>query len=180
MGVRASPMDQRRLQRLVAVLMVPAAIAVAGALVALRLHFQPPLVPPYFAAGTGPDEQRIARESLFEVELRPGEPVAGAIGARAFLLHGLHAPDGTHGDEVRPWDPPFDVDRAGVVRIRGPAEALFAGVPDGPWEVAVAVGRPEVLPTAPLDVLRERGRDAGTRAAWRLVTVPIRLEGGTR
>jgi hypothetical protein len=159
------------MQRLVAVLIVPAAATIAGALIALRLHFQPPLVPAYSAysaVDAGQDERVVTRSSAFDVELRPKAPVEGAIGARAFLLRG---------EEVRPWDPPFRVDRSGVVRIAGPAEALFGGVPDGPWEVAVAVGRPEVLPTAPRDVLRERVRDAGTDAGWRLVVVRIRLEG---
>jgi hypothetical protein len=62
-----------------------------------------------------------------------------------------------------------------MVRISGPVDSLFAGVPPGPWQVAVAVGRPETLPTAPRDVLRARDSDGGT-TAWRLVVVPIRLE----
>jgi hypothetical protein len=57
-------------------------------------------------------------------------------------------------------------------------DALFAGVPAGPWEVAIAVGRPETLPTAPRDILRARdGGAAGADAAWRLVRQRIVLGG---
>jgi hypothetical protein len=160
-------MAERRTNRVVALLLVSLAIAVAGGLIALRLHFQPPFVPQYVAVHTTAEAQPVARRGTFRVELRPAVPVDGAVGARGFLLRG---------DEVRPWDPPFDVTRTGIVTIEGPAETLFAGVPSGPWEVAAAVGRPEVLPTAPHDVLRERSRDGGTEAGWRLVIVPIRLE----
>jgi hypothetical protein len=152
-----------------ATLLLPVAIFVAGGLLALRLHFQPPTVPPYslvdpaVGAGAG-DEVQVVRGGLFAVEVRPEEPVVGAVGARAFLVRGT---------EVRPWDPPFEVKRDGSVTIAGPVNALFAGVPEGPWQMALAVGRPETLPTAPNDILRGES-DAGA-AAWRLVRRRIRL-----
>jgi hypothetical protein len=79
------------------------------------------------------------------------------------------------------------VDRDGSLRISGSVDALFAGVPAGPWEIAVAVGRPENLPASPRDVLRARDLDA-TRAprdaspdagaaAWHLVVQRV-LVGG--
>jgi hypothetical protein len=48
--------------------------------------------------------------------------------------------------------------------------------------VAVSVGRPEVLPTAPRDVLEARARDHGGPTAWRLVVERVRLgpENGTK
>jgi hypothetical protein len=162
-------------QSRVALVLVPAAAAAAGALIWLRLHFQPPTVPVYaFASDSGSAEPILPATFLpllpgarFEVELRPATPVKGAVGARAFLLRG---------DEVRPWDPPFSVDADGSVRIAGPVDTLFARVPAGEWEIAVAVGRPEELPTAPRDVLR--GRDAGAGpAGWRLVRERVRLGG---
>jgi hypothetical protein len=61
------------------------------------------------------------------------------------------------------------------VRITGPSAALFAGVPEGSWDVAVSVGRPEVLPTAPRDVLEARTHDRGSAAAWRLVIERVQL-----
>jgi hypothetical protein len=110
------------------------------------------------------------------MDVRPQGPVYGAVGARAFLLHD---------DTARPWEAPFSVARDGTVRIEGAVDTLFAGVPPGDWEIAVAVGRPETLPRAPYDVLRARGpADAGVeavdaaavgQAAWHLVVERVRL-----
>jgi hypothetical protein len=100
------------------------------------------------------------------MNVHPLAPVKGAIGARAFLVRG---------DEVRPWDPPFSVASDGSVRISGPVDALFAGVPKGRWEVALTVGRPEVLPTAPTDVLRARS-ESDRPSSWRLVCQRVRIE----
>jgi hypothetical protein len=112
-------------------------------------------VPAYVVAGAerqrDSGEVELRRGSTFAMELRPSARVEGAVGARGFLLRG---------DVVRPWDAPFVVDRDGTVRVAGAVDALFAGVPSGPLEIAVAVGRPENLPTAPRDVLRERERAA--------------------
>jgi hypothetical protein len=155
-------------QSKLALLLVPAAAVGAGTLIALRLHFEPPTVPPYTLAESG-DCVVLAPGHRFEVDLRPTAPVTGAVGARAFLLQGEH---------VRPWDPPFSVFSDGSVRIAGSVDALFAGVPAGDWEIAVAVGRPEVLPTAPRDVLRARsedGRHSGAAVGWRLVRERVRL-----
>ena len=143
----------------IALALVPGAAAVAVALVSLRLHFQPPTVPAFAVAGAQEDEVTLAAGGQFDLELRPAAPVTGAIAARGFLLRG---------DTVRPWDPPFSVARDGTVRISGPVDVLFAGVPAGSWEVAVAVGRPETLPTAPGDVLRARAQQPDT-VGWRLV-----------
>jgi hypothetical protein len=154
-------------------LLLPAAVGVAAGLLALRLHFQPPTVPTYTlalprgATGDGGGEPvRVAWGGLFSVEVRPDAPVVGAVGARAFLVRGA---------EVRPWDPPFAVERDGSLRIEGAVDTLFAGVPEGSWEIALAVGRPETLPTAPRDVLRG---GAGGAAAWRLVRERIQIGNG--
>ncbi|MDP9000582.1 MAG: hypothetical protein M3O46_10770 [Myxococcota bacterium] len=154
----------------VAILVVPAAVVVAGALLALRLYYQPPTVPPYRLAGrVGGSAEEIALlpGTRVEMELRPTEPVTGAVGARGFLLRG---------NQVLPWAPSFDVARDGSVRISGAVDVLFANVPAGPWEIAVAVGRPETLPTAPSDILRGRDADGDAgAAAWRLVRERVRL-----
>jgi len=157
-----------------ALFLAPTAALAAGALLALRMHFQPPTVPPYaIAPGSGDSSETVSEEGTardgegFALDLQPSGPVTGAIAARAFLLRG---------DDVRPWDPPFEVSRDGTVRIAGAVHTLFAGVPDGPWEVAVAVGRPEVLPTAPRDVLHARDADPdASSAAFRLVRTRIVL-----
>jgi hypothetical protein len=148
-------------------LLLAAAFASAVALIGLRLHFQPPTVPEY-VSDTASEELLLARASLLDLRLRPVAPVRGAIGARAFLMRD---------NEVRPWDPPFSVTQDGAVRITGAVATILAGVPAGPWEIAVAVGRPEVLPTAPSDLVRERERPARRRAGWRLVRQRIRIDG---
>jgi hypothetical protein len=132
-----------------ALLLAPAASTVAVVLMLLRLHFEPPAVPAYSVRPAAPAAGIVLRRGgSFAVDLHPDSPVVGAVAARGFLLQG---------ESVHPWDPPFSVDVDGEVRIAGSVAALFAGVPDGAWEVAVAVGRPEMLPTAPRDVLRARG-----------------------
>ena len=149
-----------------AVALLAAAVASAVLLVLLRLHFQPPLVPSYELAESAP-EMALKSGDRFEMTLRPSSAVQGAIAARAFLLRG---------SEVRPWDAPFSVGADGAVRIVGQVDLLFAGVPRGRWEVAVAVGRPELLPTAPDDILRGRNDDPRP-SGWRLVRERVWLEG---
>jgi hypothetical protein len=158
--------------RAVAVLLVPAAVVVALLLVWLRVRFQPPTLPPYVGGDEGdggqvaPTPVTLVPGGRFEMDVRPTAPVQGAVAARGFLLRG---------DDVRPWDPPFAVSADGVVRIAGPVDELFSGVPQGSWQVAIAVGRPEFLPTAPHDVLRARDQGSET-ATWHLVLKPVRLE----
>jgi hypothetical protein len=149
----------------VAVALIATPVMLALVLVLLRLHFEPPLVPSYELA-RAPAEIILKPGDRFEMNLRPAAAVQGAIGARAFLLRG---------SEVRPWDAPFSVGADGSVRIAGPVDLLFAGVPRGRWEVAVAVGRPELLPTAPRDILHGRNDDPRP-SGWRLVREQIRLE----
>jgi hypothetical protein len=151
--------------RKVVLLLVPAAAVIAVGLIAFRLHFEPPTVPSYSLAGPGA-EMVLAPGTGFEMLLVPASPVEGAIGTRAFLVRG---------DEVRPWNAPASVRLDGSVRITGPVDTLFAGVPEGPWEVAIAVGRPEVLPTAPRDITRSMDADKRP-SAWRIVRERIRLE----
>jgi hypothetical protein len=155
-----------RRRSVVALLLVPAAVLVTATLLVLRLRMEPPTVPAYALAGDAgavvlhPGER-------FRLALEPEGLVTGAVAARGFLLRG---------DEVQAWDPPFTVDRDGTIRLDGPVDTIFAGVPPGTWEVTVAVGRPETLPTAPRDVLRARDAGAGD-AAWRLVRERVVLGG---
>lgn len=158
-------MSGRPGDRKVVLLLVPAAAVVALGLVGIRLHFEPPTVPAYSLATDGGDAL-VRPGTTFDMVLRPASPVEGAIGARAFLLRD---------SEVRPWSCPSSVGLDGSVHIGGPVDALFAGIPAGSWEVAVAVGRPEVLPTAPGDITHSREGDTRP-SAWRVVRERIRLE----
>jgi hypothetical protein len=152
----------RRAQRRIVAAIVPGAVAVAALLIALRLHFEPPTIPPYAIVGAEPTQPDVVLtpDAMFEVELRPASPVHGAIGVRGFLRQG---------DVLRPWDPPYLVSPDGKVRVAGPVRQLFAGVAPGHWEAIFAVGRPELLPTAPSDVLRARRAGPGFESGgWRL------------
>jgi hypothetical protein len=162
---RERPGKEQGQRSIAPLLLLLAAGLVAAALLALRVHLEPPTVPPYalVPAGASADAggAALGPSDRFQLDIAPQVPVVGAVGARGFLMRG---------DEVRAWDPPFRVERDGTVRLDGEVQTLFAGVPPGPWDVAVAVGRPETLPTAPRDILH--ARDAAVTdadAAWRLV-----------
>jgi hypothetical protein len=161
----------------IAYFLVPSAIVMAAGLILLRLHFQPPTVPRYEMTflrtpetPSGPitpaEELALPESAELEIEIHPTAPVRGAVGARAFLLRG---------DELRPWDPPFTAALDGSIRIAGRVDELFRTVPRGSWDVAVAVGRPEVLPTVPHDILQRRDHDP-MEAGWHLVHKRIRLD----
>ncbi len=161
------------MKRAVPLLLVAAAVLTAGLLLFFRMRMEPPTVPPYELKGV---EGEATPEAGTEVVLRPGalfslaaEPrnvVQGAVGARGFLLRG---------DDVEAWDPPYELGRDGSVLVHGRVEQLFRGVPPGPWEIALVIGRPETLPTA-RDLLRARDAGGGW-AAWQIVRERVRLEG---
>lgn len=166
-------------QNKIALALLPAAGIVAVGLVSLRLHFQPPTVPE-FALADAHEAQVLGKGDRFHLEIRPDATVEGAIAARGFLVRTeaevpmvdtKAAPAAKASPEVRAWTPQFAIGADGVVRLDGAVEDLFAGVPPGAWEVAVAVGRPETLPTAPKDILRARdpGEAPAGRLSWRLV-----------
>jgi hypothetical protein len=62
------------------------------------------------------------------------------------------------------------------MHLEADASALFAGVPAGDWDLAIAVGRPEMLPRAPSDALRPP--PAGAQGApWFLVRQRVHFGG---
>ena len=148
-------------------IVVGVAVLGAAALLLLRMRIEPPTVPPYALAEDDAGAAVLRAGATFRMVATPKGIVTGAVGARGFLVRG---------EDVRPWEPVFAVDRDGTIHVEGAVEALFAGVPPGAWDVAVAVGRPETLPTAPRDILP--ARDAGgANAAWCLVREHIVLGG---
>jgi hypothetical protein len=161
-----------RTQRLLAVIVVPAAVITSALLLFFRMKLEPPTVPAYALGGSDGGEVHLAAGGRFSLAAEPLGVVQGAVGARGFLVRG---------DEVRLWEPPFSVDRDGSVHIDGAVDALFHGVPAGPWDVVLAVGRPETLPTAPRDILQARTAPAVDgpegHAAWHLVREHIVLGG---
>jgi hypothetical protein len=152
--------------RLAAVILLPLAGIVAIVAVFLRLHFQPPTVPPYaLTSGSGDRAEAVLRPGAdFEMVARPSSPPAGIVGAKGFLLRS---------GENRPWDAPYTTDVDGTVHIGGAVDKIFKGIPAGAWDVAVAVGRPEMLPSMPSDL--ERPRDEQAPAAFHVLHQRVML-----
>ncbi|WP_437911412.1 hypothetical protein WME73_27035 [Sorangium sp. So ce302] len=111
----------------VAMLPVPAyAMTLAGGEVRAR------------SASSGADATaRLGPGSRLEITLRPATRVDGPVAVRAFLIQG---------ETARPWDVHADLSEQGAARIEGDTETLFPGVPEGEWEIAIAIGRPAALP----------------------------------
>jgi hypothetical protein len=153
--------------RVVAMVLAPAAVALAVLLLVLRMHVQPMAIPPYTITPAPAEGATIdlAPGAQFSLQIDPRGPLTGAVMARAFL---------TQGAVVRGWEPQFLVDKDGTFHVAGPVEKLFAGVPPGEWEVDVIIGRPEMLPQSPADAFKAKDADAGP-TAWALLHERIRL-----
>ncbi|WP_437739296.1 hypothetical protein WMF39_26525 [Sorangium sp. So ce1504] len=90
------------------------------------------------SASSGADATaRLGPGSRLEITLRPATRVDGPVAVRAFLIQG---------ETARPWDVHADLSEQGAARIEGDTETLFPGVPEGEWEIAIAIGRPAALP----------------------------------
>ncbi|AUX41650.1 uncharacterized protein SOCE26_030720 [Sorangium cellulosum] len=140
----------------VALLPVPAyTVAVAGGELEQRA-----------ANGGAPATARLGPGSRVEIALRPATRVEGPVAVRGFLIQG-----GT----ARPWDVRADVSEQGSARIEGDTETLFQGVPEGEWEIALAIGRPEALPKDPADVLRALQQEDPRTSALRLLRLKVLL-----
>jgi hypothetical protein len=160
--------------RVVALLLLPLAAVIAAVAVFLRLHFQPPMVPPYALTGVNGgtpaadehEEVTLRPGSDFELVARPATPPAGIVGAKGFLLRK---------GENRLWDAPYTAQPDGTIRIGGPVDTVFRGVPAGAWDVAVAVGRPEMLPSMPGDIERKEAEPSQAPAAFHVVHQHVML-----
>jgi hypothetical protein len=89
------------------------------------------------APADGSAPPRFGPDSHVELILTPHAPVPGKVEVRGALVRG---------DEVRAFDPKVEIDPSGAARIEGTRASVFPGVPDGPWEIWLAIGRPEALP----------------------------------
>ena len=83
-------------------------------------------------------KHRFSHGERVRLSIRPGTTVSGPVEARIFLRRG---------DDVRPWPTAVDVSSAGAVRIAASPDTLPPGT-EGEWELVVAIGRPQSLPTA--------------------------------
>ncbi len=152
----SSPADAPRTSgKTIAFVLVPAAVLVATVMLLLRVKVQPRTIPPYAIAAGAVSEIVPGRQ--FSLTLDPQGQLTGAVAARGYLVRG---------DEVRPWEPHFEVERDGSIQVTGADDTLFAGVPAGDWDLALVVGRPEALPRSAADTLRPAATDAGAAAFW--------------
>ncbi|WP_437274585.1 hypothetical protein WME90_25385 [Sorangium sp. So ce375] len=112
-----------------------------------------------------PATARLGPGSRLEIALRPSTRVDGPIAVRAFLIQG---------EAARPWDVQADVSDQGAARIEGDTETLFRGVPEGEWEIAIAIGRPAALPDGAAGVVDARPHD-GKDSTFRVLRFKVLL-----
>ncbi|WP_437337955.1 hypothetical protein [Sorangium sp. So ce394] len=113
-----------------------------------------------------PEVARLGPGSRLEIALRPATRVEGPVAVRAFLIAG---------DKALPWDVRPEVSAQGAARIAGDTEALFRGVPEGEWEIAIAIGRPEALPDRPAELADGPPGEGETPNAFRVLRLKVRL-----
>ncbi|WP_437562217.1 hypothetical protein [Sorangium sp. So ce542] len=113
-----------------------------------------------------PGTARLGPGSRLEIALRPATRVDGPVAVRAFLLAG---------DKALPWDVRPEVSAQGAARIAGDTEALFRGVPEGEWEIAIAIGRPEALPDRPAELADGPPGEGEKPNAFRVLRLKVRL-----
>jgi hypothetical protein len=164
------PFRSRR-RALTALLAGAPLVAAAAALFFLFRQVQSPGVPSYelMVAGgerverstpdAAPSEtRRLGPGSSLTLTLRPATSVEGAVAVRGALVPVSAA--GTLDRGARAWSPPVTITPDGVARVTGTKEALFPGVPAGTWEIILAVGRAEALPSG-ADALADAAAKAG-------------------
>jgi hypothetical protein len=109
---------------------------------------------------------RLGPGSRLEITLRPATRVDGPVAVRAFLIQG---------ETARPWDVHADLSEQGAARIEGETETLFPGVPEGEWEIAIAIGRPAALPDSAAGLADARSSKAGKDNKFRVLRFNVLL-----
>jgi tetratricopeptide (TPR) repeat protein len=152
-------LHSRRRMRLALAVAAPLLAAAAGLLLALRPPAFAPL-PDYqvdqVEALGGAAERRSGAEASDEpIHLAPGTSLhlrllpfteaKGPLAVRAALVR-----DG----RAEAWRAPATFEPNGIVEVVAPRDTAFAGVAGGAWELVVAVGRPDALPSTPEGLVR--------------------------
>jgi hypothetical protein len=83
-----------------------------------------------------------------QIDISPAIPHRAPTQVRGFLIRNGRA---------RSWNVQVESRENGSFRIAGAREALFPGVPLGPWEIVIVLGKPGTLPDA----------NAVVRGAWK-------------
>ncbi|WP_437541170.1 hypothetical protein WME97_26345 [Sorangium sp. So ce367] len=109
---------------------------------------------------------RLGPGSRLEITLRPATRVDGPVAVRAFLIQG---------ETARPWDVHADLSEQGAARIEGETETLFPGVPEGEWEIAIAIGRPAALPDSTAGLADARSSKAEKDNKFRVLRFNVLL-----
>jgi hypothetical protein len=150
-------------------LLIPIAALFAVTLVTLRLRNQPPDLPGYTLtlegeAGTkSPSPLRVG--GPLELVLRPTGKVTGAVGARAFFVRDGK---GIVWETAKPHVTPD-----GTVRLTG---ILDPPLPPGEWDLAVAVGRLEMIPLTPeLIVFALQNDEGAPTGGWVLLHHSVQI-----
>jgi hypothetical protein len=112
---------------------------------------------------------RLVPGTRLDLTLRPETAVTGAVAVRAVLSR-----DG----RVQRWDAPAEIQPDGVVRIVAPRDTAFPGVAPGPWELIVAVGRHDDLPSTPEALDRAPARVEARARAYHVARVRLLLDDG--
>jgi hypothetical protein len=103
----------------------------------------------------------LQRGSTLDLVLRPSTPSGAPVTVRAFLVQGADA---------RAWTPPMQRSPDGAVRIAGSVGDL--GIAAGTWDVVLAVGGADAVPTDPHVIATALGSPR-TRLAWQLLTTRV-------
>ncbi|WP_437979708.1 hypothetical protein [Sorangium sp. So ce117] len=109
---------------------------------------------------------RLGPGSRLEITLRPTTRVDGPVAVRAFLIQG---------ETARPWDVHADLSEQGAARIEGDTETLFPGVPEGEWEIAIAIGRPAALPDSAAGLADARPSEEEKDNKFRILRLNVLL-----
>jgi hypothetical protein len=171
----AAPKARARGARFRRLTIATSAFALAAAvLLFVRARDGSQTLPPYevsFVGGeqplrgpsaTDPGEHKFSRGQRFRILLRPRTALQDRVGAKLFLRRA---------DDVRVWDAPVDVSNEGAIRVVTSLDTL-PPASDGAWELVVAVGRPDALPSTGAELDEAHA----ARGDYQLVTTHVRFE----
>lgn len=109
---------------------------------------------------------RLSLDSILQVDLRPARQVSKDVSAVAFLKEGR--------GQITPWNVTFDRSEAGVFQLRGRVRDL-PGIGLGRWELLVAVGYPDRLPSRSDLAQRLTHGEVSAGEGWQLLSGSLEI-----